>query len=375
MPKLGYLISQYPAVSHTFVFREVEGLRALGFDIACASINPSQALLESEKEEAKKTFIVKNGSLLAPFRRPLKFITTLIKAFFKLGFRRKTLYYTVEAFILNEWIQKENIFHLHVHFANPAATVGLIHSWIDGTPYSITVHGPDEFYDTSINNLKLKFEEAQFLIAISHYTKSQILKIVRRDVTVIPLGINLDQFPFKEHPIKEPLRILSVGRLHPNKGFETLLNAVKDLNAIVTIVGDGPDREHLEKIKSPNVQLVGAKNHQEVQRLYQENDLFVLASYAEGLPVVLMEAMASGLPVITTTVNAITELVENGKTGLLVAPSNSEQLKEKIQYAISHPEDMGKMAEEARKKVKESFNIDKNIDRLALYLREKICLL
>lgn len=374
MSRLGYLISQYPAISHTFVFREVEGLRALGFEIKCASINEGVALLDAEKEEKNRTFVVKKGSPFALFKHPFKFTATLAKALFRLGFHFKTLFYTVEAAILSEWCKKNEIFHLHVHFANPAASVALIHYWLSGIPYSITIHGPDEFYDTTLNNLKQKFEEAKFLIAISHYTKSQILKIAPVEVEVIPLGIDPAQYPFTVHHSTSPLKLLSVGRLHHNKGFKTLLEAIKRLNVTLTIIGDGPERKALESLADGNVRFLGSKGRDEVKQAYEEHDVFVLASYAEGLPVVLMEAMASGLPVITTTVNAITELVENGKTGLLVPPASPEKLREAIEFAAAHPKEMEKMAREGREKVERDYNLDINLDKLADTMRKKICL-
>lgn len=374
MSKLGYLVSQYPAISHTFVFREVEGLRALGFDIKTASINPGEALLESEKEEKKSTFVVKSGSPFVVFKSPIKFINTLFKGFFRLGFSLKTFYYTVEAAILQDFCRKNDIFHLHVHFANPAATVAMIHYWLSGIPYSITIHGPDEFYDCTLNHLKQKFEEAKFLIAISHYTKSQILKIANVEVEVIPLGINPLQYPFTVHHKGSPFKLLSVGRLHLNKGFKTLIEAVCDLDVVLTIIGEGPERKALEKIAGKNVIFKGALNREEVKRAYANHDLFVLASYAEGLPVVLMEAMASGIPVITTTVNAITELVENKKTGLLVPPANPRMLKEAILYAMHNPDEIETLASRARIKVENDFNLDLNLEKLADFMRQKICL-
>lgn len=373
MSKLGYLVSQYPAISHTFVFREVEGLRALGLDIKTASINPGEALLDSEKEEKDSTFVVKKGSPFVIFKRPLKFINTLTKAFFRLGFNFKTLFYTVEAAILEDWCKKNEIFHLHVHFANPAATVALILYWFSGIPYSITIHGPDEFYDCTLNHLKLKFEEAKFLIAISQYTKSQILKIANVPVEVIPLGINPEQYPFTAHHASSPLKLLSVGRLHHNKGFKTLIEACTGLDVVLTIIGEGPERKELEKIASKNIVFKGALNRDDVKKAYENHDLFVLASYAEGLPVVLMEAMASGIPVVTTTVNAITELIENGKTGLLVPPASPRMLKEAILYAMHNPDEIEKMTSRARKKVEVDFNLDTNLNKLAAYMREKIC--
>lgn len=374
---LGYLVSQYPAISHTFIFREVEGLRALGFNIKTASINTPKPLTEAEKEEAKNTFIVKEGSKVDIikwiFLHPLIFFSVLLKAFWNLGFSLKNLFYLGEAILLGLWSQKNDIFHIHVHFANPAATVALIHSWINGIPYSLTIHGPDEFYNVDKNHLKLKFESSAFIVAISHYTASQIIKIAPVKPVVCPLGINLDQFPYIKRSWHEPRELLSIGRLHPNKGFKTLLEAVKGLKINLTIIGEGDEREALEGLKMDSVHLLGAKSQTEVIDFYQTADIFVLASFAEGLPVVLMEAMASGLPVLATQINAIPELIHNQENGLLVPPANPDALRKAIIQLIDHPEVAEKMAKEARLTVERDYNLDTNLEKLAKIFREKIC--
>ncbi len=374
---LGYLVSEYPAVSHTFIFREVEGLRALGLQIKTASINPPHALTRQERDEAKSTFIVKQGAKSEVFKwvlkHPFRFLNLLVKTTFELGFSLKNYLYLGEAILLSSWSQSNSIFHLHVHFANPAATVAMIHEWITKIPFSLTVHGPDEFYNIEKNHLKLKFESAAFIIAISDFTKSQIIKIADVKPIVCPLGIYLAKFPFKKHPFKNPVKILSVGRLHSNKGFKILLEAVKGLNIELTIVGEGEERKNLEAMQVQEAHLVGQKSQDEIIRYYEENDLFVLASFAEGLPVVLMEAMSSGLAVIATQINGIPELIENEVTGLLVPPANVELLKLAIIRLMDHPDLAANMAEAARKKVEQRFNLDTNIEKLAKIFRENIC--
>ena len=189
--KLAYLISCYPAISHTFILREVLELRKLGIEIDVASINKTDrnfsSLTAEEQDEARRTFYVKkagiSGGAAAAFafavRHPLSFgaglLTVLQLGRFDLHKLSLGYCYLVEAILLAGWMQKKRLKHLHVHFATPAATVALLLSRIRPITISLTVHGPDEFYNTSEYFLAKKIRAAQFICAIGAFARSQLM--------------------------------------------------------------------------------------------------------------------------------------------------------------------------------------------------------
>ncbi|MBL8150877.1 MAG: colanic acid biosynthesis glycosyltransferase WcaL, partial [Blastocatellia bacterium] len=191
--RLAYLISRYPAISHTFILREVMSLRQMGFEISVASINnPDRKLSEltiEEQSEVARTYYVKNhgfkGALKAHtkkfFNTPFAYISALIFAMHLAGSDLKKViynfFYFVEAVMIGLWMQEENFSHLHIHFATPAATVGMIVEKLFSFTFSITVHGPDEFYDVSKFKLTEKIENSSFICCIGSYARSQLMKL------------------------------------------------------------------------------------------------------------------------------------------------------------------------------------------------------
>lgn len=392
--KIAYLISQYPAVSHTFILREILELRRLGFTIRPASINapdrPAGQLTAIEQEEAKATWCVKaqgiKGALLALvgtlFSQPKGLWRGLLAAV-RLGHldirkTAKNLAYFVEAAMLGRWMHKEQLRHVHVHFATPAAMVGLLTKRIFGVGFSFTVHGPDEFYDAPGYNLAEKLEDADFVICISHYAKSQIMKLSPVShwgkYEISRLGVDPKRFaPKAPRPVGETFELLCVGRLTPAKGQAILLDALALLVAAgrkvhLTFVGNGPDRASLEnqaKDLSGFVTFAGAVNQDSILDYYAHADAFVLPSFAEGLPVVLMEAMAMELPCVTTHITGVPELILNGVNGCLTAPSDVEGLAKAIEFLMDNPEQSKHIAQAGRVKVLSDYNLSYSGERLA----------
>jgi glycosyltransferase involved in cell wall biosynthesis len=317
---LAYLVSEYPRISHTFILREVTGLRELGFAIRTASINhpdrPPDKLTAQEREEAAATFFVKpsglggalKAHLAALTRRPLKYLAGLAFAL-RLGGTdlKKLLYglfYFVEAVMIGEWMRGAGVRHLHVHFATPASTVGLIAARIYPIGLSLTVHGPDEFYDAPGYCLAEKIAGASFICCIGMYARSQLMKLSPprhwSKFEVAPLGIFLGEFaPRIARRTSDRFEILSVGRLVPAKGQHILLAAMHNLvgagrNVCLRLVGDGPDRAALEDDARRRgleraVVFEGAVNPDRIR--LPKPPIFLAASFAEGIPVVRMEAM------------------------------------------------------------------------------------
>ncbi len=396
MKTLAYLVSQYPAVSHTFILREVLELRRLGFTIQTASINPPDRppsqLTAAEREAANTTWCVKDqgarGALAALWEAALSNPAGLwrgLRFAFRLGGLdlRKLAYhlaYFAEAAMLGRWMARQKLGHLHVHFATPAATVGLLTKIMFPIGYSFTVHGPDEFYDTPGYGLAEKLKGADFVICISHYAKSQIMKLSPVSqwgkYEICRLGVDTGRFcppPFRE--AGEVFRLLCVGRLAPAKGQHILLEALallrgRECRPTLVFVGDGPDRRSLEAHTrrlglEDAVVFAGAVNQDHILDYYARTDAFVLPSFAEGLPVVLMEAMAMEIPCITTHITGVPELIQNGVNGLLVAAADVEGLSEAINYLMDHPEESQRLAGAGRKKVLADYELGRNVAQLA----------
>lgn len=401
--KLAYLISQYPAISHTFILREILQLRDMGFEIHPASINspdrPQAQLTEQEQQEAKTTWYVKQQGVASAAIATLSVLLTNPAGFgrglrlaLKLGsldLRKLALNfaYFVEALMLGRWMRRLGLSHLHVHFATPAASVGLLCKAVFGIGYSFTVHGPDEFYDAPGYRLPEKLQGADFVVCISHYARSQVMKLSPVECwpkyDVSRLGVDPNRFsPAENKPENEAFELLCVGRLTSAKGQHILLEALKLLveagrKVRLVFVGTGPDRPSLESQTSrlglnQAVEFTGAINQDHILAYYAKADAFVLPSFAEGLPVVLMEAMAMGLPCVTTHITGVPELIQNQVTGCLVAPSDVAGLAEAISYLIDHPDQARRIAKAGREKVMADYVLSRNVEGLAEIFRNRL---
>jgi glycosyltransferase involved in cell wall biosynthesis len=361
----------------------------MGWYIPVASINRpqfSREITEEEREEEAKTYYVKQTGLLKMagylgktfFVTPIQFFRGL---FFALKLRGPFgIFYFVEAVLVGSWMKKRAVSHLHVHFANPASTVGLIVTQIFPFTFSMTVHGPDEFDNVTLNHLKEKIQGAKFVCCIGHYALSQLKKLTPQSewekLEIAPLGIDSNAYrPINGRPHKEVLEILSVGRLVSNKGQQVLIEALKMLksqgrNLKLRLVGDGPQRPFLEEAVAQGgleneVTFTGALNPDQVLKAYNQADLFVLPSFSEGIPVSLMEAMAMEIPCIATHINGIPELIRHGVDGLLVIPSDAEELANAIASLVDHPERRLALGKTGRQRVMDKYNFEANVHRLA----------
>lgn len=394
--RIAYLVSQYPAVSHTFILREVRKLRALGFTIDVASVNPTdrprKQLTAEEREEADATWVLKRQSpaavawahLTALLRSPLGYLRGLASALRWAGGDLGRMMYHVlyfgEAIVLAQWMRRRELDHVHVHFATPASTVAMIASRVRPITFSITVHGPDEFYDAPGYLLREKIERASFVCCIGTYARSQLMKLSRFEdwgkFEVAPLGVDPWRFePRRFRADPDVFEILCVGRLVPAKGQHVLIAAIEQLRreglpVRLRLVGDGPDRESLEQDVASRelggfVIFEGAQNHDRVLDLYQRADIFALASFAEGIPVVLMEAMALTIPCVTTRITGIPELIRDGIDGLLVPPSDDEALAMALRRLIASGPLRRGLGEAGRARVHDRYNLDQNVAALA----------
>lgn len=385
LPRLAYLTSLYPAASHTFIQREIAGLRALGFKVAACSVRtPAADLLIGAEEmaaradtfyiiDAARSFSALPSALLAALTQPRRFAQTLA-----LGWRTapaglrgaaKQLAYLAEALILAQHLKVKGIAHLHNHFASASANVAMLASHLSGVPFSYTLHGPSDLYEPDTWHLREKTARATFVTCISHFARSQAMLFSDPahwdKLRIVHCGVIPDLYDHTPPAPRSGTRLIFIGRLAAVKGlrvlFEAFAHAQKnhpDLH--LTLVGDGDDRAHLEHLAAPlgnAVHFAGYLSQDAVAKALAEADVLVLPSFAEGLPVVLMEALASTRPVIATQVAGVSELVENGVTGFVVPPGDATTLAARIEQLAGDPALRATMGAAGRAKVRADFDV------------------
>ncbi len=402
--RLAYLASAYPATSHTFILREVLGLRQQGFEIATASINadprPLERLTEEERVEREHTYVVKKdgirGALAAHAwaltRHAAGYGRGLLAAV-KRSYSPRSLawnfFHFTEALMLGRWMDRQQITHMHVHFATAAASVASLARISLPITLSMTVHGPDEFANVRAEHFAEKVAACDFIVCISHFARSQTMQHSDpadwHKMSVVRLGVDAASFTPGSRRLSSPesLTLLCVGRLTPAKGQHLLLETLAQIKTMgrrkirLVLVGDGPDAASLKALSqrlgiTELVRFTGALNQSEVRAFYKTADAFVLPSFAEGVPVVLMEAMASGLPCLSTRIAGIPELIEDGKDGLLVPPSDIDALVKQILALADDRELRQRLGQAGRIKVAEVYDLERNVGRLAKVFRQQL---
>jgi glycosyltransferase involved in cell wall biosynthesis len=362
--RLAYLTTAYPEVSHTFIRREIQALEGRGHRVLRLSIRPPASTLVDPLDlpERERTVYVLSrpvavalATLAAAARRPIAFTAALAVA---LGMSRvsergwpRHLAYLAEACFVLAQLRREAVEHLHVHFGHNAAAVARLARRLGGPRYSMTVHGPDEFDAPLGLSLGAKAREAAFTVAISHYASAQLRRWLPFDewskIAVVRCALGEDFEAAAEPPRPDSNTLLCVGRLSAQKGHWLLLDAFARLvregvEARLVLAGDGELRARLEaRIRETGlgdrVAITGWVPGARVRELLRECRALVLPSFAEGLPVVIMEAFAVARPVISTFVGAIPELVEAGVNGWLVPAGDEAALAAAMRDALSAP--------------------------------------
>lgn len=396
---VAYLTGDYPKVSHTFILREVEALRALGIEVLTCSIRtPDAAEFRGEEELRARadTFYV-----LAAARNPLRLLAAHARAFahsprgwlsaLALAWRIRPpglkallwqMFYFLEAGVLAEHLRARGVQHLHNHFGNSSCSVAMLASVISGIPFSFTEHGPAIFFEAERWAIGEKVARARFVVAISHFCRSQLMLFSRPadwgKIAIVHCGVTPSAYGRQPRGAFGK-RLIFVGRLDPVKGAPLLIEAFARIlpdhpEARLTIVGDGPSRAGAEARArglgiAPSVTFAGFRAQTEVARMLEEADLLILPSFAEGVPVVLMEAMASRIPVIASRVAGVQELVGDGVTGFTVPPGDVATLAERIGRILSDPDAARAMGEAGRRVVEAEFDIAGESAWLAEILR------
>jgi len=398
---LAYLVSQYPAVRHTFILREVRQLCQSGLSVQTASIRDPELTSDTgaaaEIQEAGRTFYVKSRPLwkilgdhaACVLRRPAGYFSGLWMALRIGGFDlRAALYqffYFVEAIVVGEWLRRNQLGHLHIHFANSAAIVAMLCRRIYGIPYSITVHGSDEFYDVRFYHLREVIENASFVCCISRFCRSQVMKETSTrhwdKLELAPLGV--DPWVFMPgRPEDHPFTIACTGGLVIGKGQMLLLTAVGELTRRghcirIDLIGDGPARSILEeeaaRLKIPaDVVFHGLVAQDQVCKILARANLFVLPSFAEGVPVSLMEAMSMEIPCLSTYVGGIPELIRSGEDGILIPPGDASLLASTIEDLIENPGLRSRLAKAGRRKIIEEYNLQTSTEKLVSIFERRL---
>ncbi len=384
---IAYLTGDYPKISHTFILREVENLRAQGLTVLTCSIRKPDIGEFKGSEELQahgETFFV-----IAAARNPLRLLASqgrwLFRApgrwFSTLRLALKTrspgakallwqLFYFAEAGVLADHLHKNGVRHLHNHFGNSSCSVAMLCSSLSGIPFSFTEHGPAIFFEVDRWALGEKIARARFVVAISHFCRSQLMLFSApqhwNKIAIVHCGVDLSSYG----PVagKSPgKRIVFVGRLDPVKGAPLLIEAMVEVlrlhpDARLTMVGDGPARAHAEARATElgiqgAIHFAGFQTQGQVAAILAGSDLLVLPSFAEGVPVVLMEALASRIPVIASRVAGVQELVEDGVMGYAVPPGDITALAQKIGEVLADPVAAQRMGEAGRIRVETEFNI------------------
>ena len=397
--RVAYLVGRYPAISHTFILREVRGLRARGMEIDTISIHrvgEDQLLTEADRDEFAGTYTILpprwtelvRAHALALIRGPRRYLATLALAMRLSGpglrARIWQLFYFAEAMIVWRRCRERGITHLHAHHMSQVTDVALlITAYERGTnprwSWSFTVHGSDEFYEVSRFKLAPKVEHADFVVCISDYTRSQLMRLVGEEhwakLSVVRCGIDTDSFTRPgDRGQDNPFRILWIGRLVPVKGLPLLIESVtrlaeKGVDVGATLVGTGPALEPLQELAvrrgvSDRVVFTGAIGQDAIPNFYADADVFCLPSFAEGVPVVLMEAMAAELPVVASRITGIPELVDDKVAGLLVPPGNLDELTGALERLSRNPRMRLSLGRAGRRKVEADYSLAPSVEKL-----------
>jgi glycosyltransferase involved in cell wall biosynthesis len=396
---VAYLTGQYPKVSHTFIAREIAALRGLGLRVLTCQVRRAAPadIPADQAAEAAATFTVLDAAknplrllgahlgLLA--RAPGRWLGALRLAMAIRPAGAKAalwqLFYFAEAGVLADHLRRHGVVHLHNHFADASGTVAMLAAEMAQIPYSFTEHGPNIFFAAERWRLDEKIARARFVACISHFCRSQLMLFSDRrhwgKLRIVHCGIEPERYGTAPRA-GYGQRVLFIGRLDAVKGVPVLLEAFAVLRASVpgarlTLVGDGPDRAGLEAVAAglgDAVRFTGYLTQEAVAAELAVHDVLVLPSFAEGVPVVLMEAMASRLPVIATRVGGVAELVEDGVSGFLVPPGDPESLAERLGRLLTDPELCRRMGVAGRAAVEARHDVRTEAVRLAELLRGQV---
>jgi colanic acid/amylovoran biosynthesis glycosyltransferase len=395
--RIAYLVNRYPAVSHSFIRREILALERLGTRVTRISIRGWDDVLVDEedlRERARTHYVLREGALALVvsvlrilFARPVRLLRALALSMrMSRGADRALpvhLIYLAEACCIMRWLR--NIQHVHAHFGTNSAEVAMLTHVLGGPPWSFTSHGPEEYDRAPLIGLAEKIRRCAFVVGISSYGRSQLYRLAAYEhwskVKVVHCGLEPAFYSVSPRPIPETRRLVCVGRLCAAKGQLLLVEAAARLAAErqdfeIVLAGDGAIRGAVEGLIArynlqSRVRITGWISGDQVRNEILAARALVLPSFAEGLPVVVMETMALRRPVITTYIAGIPELVIPGQHGWLLPAGDLDALVHAIQACLDAPVGLlAQMGESACKRVLERHDVNTEAGKLEKLFKE-----
>jgi colanic acid/amylovoran biosynthesis glycosyltransferase len=394
--KIAYFVNEYPGPSHSFIRREILALERQGFEILRIALRGSKNALpdaQDQAERARTRHVLAGGlvglilpTLATMIRSPLRFMRAVrLAAHMSKDSERPLAYhlvYIMEACRILQWVKEFGAERIHVHFGDNSTEIVMLARVLGGPPYSFTAHGPNEFLRNW--GLDQKIHHSDFAVAISSYGRSQLyLRCDARDwpkVKIIHCGLEKSFYDVPAAPLPANGTIVCVGRLCAAKGQRLLLEVAGRLVASgvpvqLVLAGDGPMRTELEQRivqlgLSAHVRITGWISAQKVRDEILAARALVLPSFAEGLPVVIMEAMALRRPVLSTYIAGIPELVRSGENGWLIPAGSVEAMEQAVRECLAMPvEALQEMGDSGFERVTSRHNIDLEASKLAALFR------
>ena len=399
MPTIAYIAQQFPSLTMTFTYREVLALRRRGVTIRPISTWRPRSSIVSEEATGliEETFYVLpphwarllGTHLRYLIARPGRYLSTLglLTLFSREPLRnrlRSLIHFVYAVQVANE-VENCQAQHIHANFALNATTVAMVASRLTGKPFSFTAHAADIFVNPIL--LQEKITAASFVVTISEYNKRYLTEVAHDDnvaskIRVVHYGLDMSQFAPRQEwtPSPHPL-LLAIGRLVEKKGLRYLVKACHILarrghDFKCCIIGQGPEEPMLRELVqeydlTDRVHLLGAMPQERVRELLQQADVFAVPCVVgsnndqDGMPNVLLEAMAVGVPVVSTRLTGIPELIQDGVNGLLVPPGDANALADAIAHLWTDPSLATRLADEGRATVERDYDIEKNVEGLA----------
>ncbi len=396
--KIAYLVNQYPHASHTFIRSEIEGLESLEVQVERITVVESRAALVDDRDQRERGLLRLRLKRRLPvllahmarvfFSRPRRFMAGVSTAL-RMGRRSPSgslnnLGYLAEACVLLDWATRHHVEHVHAHFGTNSTAIALLCRRLGGPTYSFTVHGTETFDTPAFLSLDLKTRHADFVAAVCWHGQALMMRWIPvelwKKIRIVRCFPDPQLFDgVLTAPVKAP-RLAYIGRLAAEKGIFTLFDAAAKLAAEglvfeITMIGDGPlHGAAVQRLRElgleSRIHLVGWGSNQDVKNAILDARALVHPSYAEGLPVAMMEALALGRPVIGTYVGGVPELVRPGIEGWIVPAGSHEDLANAMRSALTaDPLELARLGKNGRSRLAEMHRPSAEIAKLNHELR------
>jgi len=407
-PVLGMILKGYPRISESFISNEILLLERLGIPIHIFSMrHPRESFSHKSVQQIKARVDYLPQSILAALpqllfynllqalRSPGAYLGAMVVAFrrFLRTHKSATIKHLLQAgYLVQKLLPGSGVVHFHAHFAHSPSSVAMFASQLSGIDFSFTGHAKD-IYTSHPLQLREKMTKIRFGLTCTEYNRRYLLKVSgngHAGIYRIYHGIDLKLFSGGtiDRLPEPPYRFVTVARLVPKKGLPTVYLALRRLQQAGldfqhTLIGDGEDRDKIlllirELGLTGECRWAGTLAHEDVLDYYRRSDLFVLGCQQtangdrDGIPNVFVESLAVGLPVVGTRLSAIPELIEHGKTGLLVPPGNDAEMAQAMVQILKDANLRDQMDQQGKQRVREMFNNRELIQELYNVYRKEV---